>query len=187
MSSKFVRPTSDTGVWSSFRNLFGKGLGPQYKIAELRHTSHTGGGDKANRASADTSSVLAASIKELVASSAANSAATKASIEELTAAIVQSSKVASLQWAVSNADLAKFVYYEDRKLVQSGVVVRNILFLFMKDYSSYVPENSYIGKIDDAAGKAAFTAKLLDAIFKLVGKKPRLEIEKDGKAVLSYD
>ena len=152
-------------------------------IAELRHIH--AGVNKANKATADSSLAVVASIKELAASSAAN----KASIEELKGAINQSSKIASLQWAFSNADLSKFEYYDSQghyyNQVQSGVLVRSILSWFIRGAGLYITTTAYIGQ-NDAAGKTAFQTKLVSTIHSLVGKKPRIDVESDGRAVIYY-
>ena len=89
-------------------------------------------------------------------------------------------RTATLQWAITNAGINSFEFYdvELEKMVYSTNFVRKVLFAFMTRNAKYVPKNRLEKLKND---EEEFRKKLVQQIFELVGVRPKIKLEKDNR------
>ena len=101
-------------------------------------------------------------------------------IADLKAESKRASKIASLQWAITNSDIGQFDYRESNNIynrIKSGKLVKDILVAFMRNYGWFVGEN--VSKDD----KAKFEAELIEQIHALTGVKPSITDHKAKRCI----
>lgn len=122
-------------------------------------------------------------------------------LTSLEGSIVKESKLQALAFGIENAELQAFEYYEAREnssyygyhnRKKSSDLVRSILFGFRRNIGWYLPDGA-MGEIDKSANKEKweqsnkdFRDKLVTQIHSLLGTKPRVVKEKDGRYTIYY-
>jgi hypothetical protein len=99
-------------------------------------------------------------------------------INHLNLNVTLSRKIQSLEWALSNSNLASFKYLDTKNnLVESTDLVKFILFSFRKNIGCRVENYTLNGGAED--GQKEFRDKLVNQLFELTGVKPRLVLASD--------
>ena len=108
-------------------------------------------------------------------------------IADLKAESKRASKIASLQWAITNSDKDLFVYqvYQDGDSTRyiNGNLVKNILLAFMRNCGECVEED--FPEYRKATTDINFEAALIEQIHRLTGVKPRITDHK-GRRYIWY-
>jgi hypothetical protein len=92
-----------------------------------------------------------------------------------------------LQWAITNAALNAFEYYEKDtyRKIESTSVVRSILFSFSQGVGHYITNRSmtHYNNAKMEEGEKQFRDALSKSIHQLLGQKPRIALADSGYAI----
>ena len=109
----------------------------------------------------------------------------KEEVVDLSDTVLEQTRIQSLQWAISNAELNCFNYYEKSSPLKSTSLVRSILFSFMTGRGYYINDKSLKSfYYSNEVGEAEFRTALVSQIYELTGDKPRLEKDSGGWAIM---
>ena len=146
------------------------------------------------KASNESSASIDKSLKDLKYSFASQTGTIAKSIaefkDEVVKAVLQQTKVQTLQWAITNAELGAFSFFEKDHFggSYSTTLVQKILMTFMSNCGLYVNDKSITsqrnGSWDNSeSAEADFREALSNQIYKLTGQKPRFEKDSKGWAI----
>jgi len=114
----------------------------------------------------------------------------KEQMEEVKKTVTNQTKLQNLSWAIHNSKMNEFTYYESRGSIESGELVRKILFSFRRGFGHYLPDEAYLQQpyyLRDEAEKkksaSEFRTQLIDQIHALTGQKPRIVAENSRFAI----
>ena len=121
----------------------------------------------------------------------------KDEVVKLNSAIARLTKNQQLEWAISNAGLNSFKFYDKdigdfNNHVESTSLVKNILFFFRKDRGRYITNRSMKpykeynrvtpqAEVDE--GEKLFRAALSTQIHELIGQEPRIALADKAYAI----
>jgi hypothetical protein len=95
------------------------------------------------------------------------------------------SKKRTLEWAISNAEIGSFIYYENNGQYNSTDYVKKVLICFRKGYGFKI-SNCTLQRYFLEENKRKFREKLLTQIYDLTGVKPRTELDNDDGHYFVY-
>jgi hypothetical protein len=115
---------------------------------------------------------------------------------KLNAKLEADAKESILRWAIENCKVNEFTYHGDEcdeYTMQSGELVREILFQFRKGNGRWLPATAtldrnyqYLNEADREDAVSFFHDELVDQIHELTGQKPRVVYDEKGKYSIWY-
>jgi hypothetical protein len=98
-------------------------------------------------------------------------------IKNLTKSYINSARLEQLSWAITNAELGSFKYFEAGRKLSSADLVRKILFNFRRNLGTIYKNDRFSCIADSMSdGAALFRDCLVDQIHGLTGSRPRIQL-----------
>ena len=114
-------------------------------------------------------------------------------IVDLNETIKHTQKLQSLAWAIQNADIGSFSYYEPNSYnsKNSAELLRKVLLWFRRGQGCYIGDSTlqderYLHDQKKEESREKFRQELAAQIYSLTGANPRLQKETDGRYAVYY-
>jgi len=114
-------------------------------------------------------------------------------LQQMTSVMEQEAKLRKIEFALHNVhrksfDYQTFLWDYGENCEDSGSLVTEILWSFLKDCGYYLPTNGMIPRNDhnEEQARKEFRQSIVFQLESLLGSKPRLSKEKDGRYAVWY-
>jgi len=114
-------------------------------------------------------------------------------IVELNETMKHTQKMQSLAWALQNADIGSFSYYDPNSYSDknSADLLRKVLLWFRRGHGCYIGDSMlqhsrYFNEQEKEESREKFRKELAAQIYSLTGANPRWQKETDGRYAIYY-